>query len=86
MKSKAPKKLKIDGEEAFRRKYEEEALDRKAKAGIQANNYNCSVKMAKFQIKKKSLVDPVICGKCGKKFKTNSNNDLCFDCQKKARQ
>ena len=43
-------------EEALKRKYEEEILDRNAKATIQANNYHCSVKMSKFQIKKESLI------------------------------
>ncbi len=42
--------------EALRGKYEEEALDRKAKAGIQANNYNCSVRMFKNFVKKESTI------------------------------
>ena len=69
-------------EEALKKKYAEEALDRKAKATIQANNYNCSVKMAKFQIKKESLIKEVTCKSCGKIFKTNKDTDLCFDCKK----
>ncbi len=68
-------------EEALRRKYPEEILDRNAKATVQWN-YNCSVKVAKFQIKKEPLIKPVTCEKCGKSFKTNSNKKICFDCQK----
>ncbi len=66
------------------KKFAEEALNRKARATIQANNYNCSVKMAKFQMKKTSLIKEVTCKKCKKVFKTNSNSDLCFDCRKKS--
>jgi transcription elongation factor Elf1 len=70
-------------DEALKKKHAEEALDRKAKATIQANNYNCSVKMAKFQLKKNSSIKEITCKNCGKVFKTNSNSDLCFNCQKK---
>lgn len=76
------KKTKEDKEEILRRKYAEEALDRNAKAAIQSNNYNCSVKMAKFQMKKKSLIKEIACKSCGKTFKTNSESKLCFDCRK----
>lgn len=69
--------------EDVEKKLAEEALDRKAKATIQSNNYNCSVKAAKFRLKKKSLIKEVICKKCGKIFKTNSDRNLCFDCNKK---
>ncbi len=48
------KDQKEDEKEALNRKYAEEALNRNAKSTIQSNNYNCSVKMAKFQIKKES--------------------------------
>lgn len=33
--------------EDLEKKYTEEALDQKAKVGIQSNNYNCSLKAAK---------------------------------------
>lgn len=69
--------------EKEKRKHAEEALNRKAKAGIQANNYNCSVKMAKFQIRKESTIKQVTCVNCGKNFKTNSEKKICFDCSKK---
>ncbi|MGZ7047835.1 MAG: hypothetical protein ACXVHP_06095 [Methanobacterium sp.] len=39
-------------EEALQRKHEEEALDRKARADIQSNIYNCSVRMFKNFCKK----------------------------------
>ncbi len=42
------RKRKEIEEEALRRKYAEEILDRNAKATVQWN-YNCSVKVAKFQ-------------------------------------
>lgn len=71
-----------DKEEALKRKYAEELLDRNANATIQSNNYNCSVKMAKFRIKKESLIKQVTCENCGKNFKTNSEKKICFDCQK----
>ena len=69
-------------EEELQKKYAEEKLDRNAQSTIQANNYNCSVKMAKFQIKKESTIKQVICENCGKTFKTNGNTVLCFECQK----
>ncbi len=72
-----------DQKKALRRKYEEEALDRKAKAGIQANNYNCSVRMFKNFIKKESSIQQVTCQKCGKVFKTNRDTNLCFKCEKR---
>jgi len=71
-----------DEEEVLKKRLMEEALDRKAKSTIQANNYNCSVKMAKFQMNKQSLIKQSNCKNCGKIFKTNSNSDLCFDCVK----
>ena len=83
MDEKAKKKKVKEGEEALKKRYAEEALDRKAKATVQANNYNCSVKMAKFQMKKKSLIKQVTCENCGKNFKTNSVIRLCFDCKRK---
>ncbi len=70
-----------DEKEALKRKYAEELLDRNAKATVQWN-YNCSIRMAKFQIKKESLIKQVNCENCGKNFKTNSDNKFCFDCQK----
>lgn len=68
--------------EAIEKKYADEALNRKAKAGIQANNYNCSVKMAKFHIKKESLMKKVTCKNCGKTYKTNRDTELCFNCER----
>jgi len=52
--------------EVIEKKFADEALNRKARATIQANNYNCSVKMAKFQMKKTSLIKEVICKKMQK--------------------
>ena len=75
------RKRKEIEEEALRRKYAEEILDRNAKATVQWN-YNCSVKVAKFQIIKEPLIKPVTCEKCGKSFKTNSKKKICFDCRK----
>jgi Zn finger protein HypA/HybF involved in hydrogenase expression len=66
------------------RRHAEEALDRKAKAGIQSNNYNCSIKAAKFHLNKKPLINEVACERCGKMFKTNRKTKLCFKCEKKA--
>jgi hypothetical protein len=56
-------------------------LTENAKATVQWN-YNCSVKVAKFQIKKESLIKRVTCEKCGKTYKTNRNTKLCFNCEK----
>ena len=83
MNSKFLKKVKKDEIEALKRKYEEETLDRKAKAGIQADISTAPLKMLKFHVKMKPLIHQVTCKKCGKTFKTNSNVELCFDCQKK---
>ncbi len=69
--------------EDLEKKYAEEALDRKAKAGIQSNNYNCSIKAAKFKLKKESTLKEVRCLKCGKIFKTNRITQLCYDCERK---
>jgi len=69
--------------EGLEKKYTEEALDRKAKAGIQSNNYNCSVKAAKFKLKKETTIKEVRCKKCGKIFKTNRENELCCSCERK---
>ena len=68
--------------EIIARKHEEEALDRKAQADVQANNYNCSVRMFKNFCKKDSTIKQVTCQKCGKIFKTNRNTKLCFKCEK----
>ena len=77
------KKNKTEKEEALERKYAEEALNRKAKAGIHADVCTTPLKMAKGHARKKPLVKTIICEKCGKRFKTNSKTKLCFDCQKK---
>lgn len=75
--------MAIDHSEDIEKKHAEEALNRKAKAGIQSNIYNCSVKMAKFHIKKEPTIKQVTCQKCGKIFKTNRQTKLCFNCEKK---
>jgi hypothetical protein len=75
-----------DDQEALERKlmkkYAEEALERKSKSRIPPN-YNCSVKIMKFQVKKEPLIKQVTCQKCGKTYKTNKDTKLCFDCEKK---
>jgi len=70
-------------EEALRRKYEEETLDRNVKAGIHADACTTPLKMAKGHMKKKPLIKQVTCQKCGKVFKTNKNTKFCFKCEKK---
>lgn len=75
------KKIKGD-EEALKKKHAEEALSRKAKARIHADVCTTPLKMAKGYIIKKPLVKQIICEKCGKTFKTNSDNKICFNCQK----
>ena len=69
--------------ECLEKKYAEEDLDRKAKAGIQSNIYNCSVKAAKFKLKKETTIKEVRCKKCGKIFKTNRETELCYSCERK---
>ncbi len=73
---------KKDDEEALKKKYAEETLDRNAKATVQWN-YNCSIKAAKFQIKKESLIKQITCENCGMIFKTNRNSKLCYECERK---
>jgi Zn finger protein HypA/HybF involved in hydrogenase expression len=73
---------KDDDEEVLKKVYAEEALDRKAKATVQWN-YNCSIKAAKFKIKKEPLIKQINCEKCGKIFKTNRSTKLCFSCERK---
>ncbi len=72
-------------EEALRRKYEEETLNRKAKAGIHADICTTPLKMARGHMIKKPLTKKVTCQKCGKVFKTNRNTNHCFKCEKKIR-
>jgi phage baseplate assembly protein W len=69
--------------EQIEKKYAEEALDRNAKATIQSNVYNCSVRWAKLFRIRKPLIKEVTCEKCGKVFKTNRMTKLCFKCEKK---
>ena len=69
--------------EDLEKKYAEEALDRKAKAGIQSNNYNCSIKAAKFKLKKETTIKGIRCKKCGMIFKTNRETELCYNCERK---
>lgn len=69
-------------EEALIRKYEEEALNRKAKAGIHADVCTTPLKMARGHMRKKPLTKKVICQKCGKIFKTNRKTNYCFKCEK----
>jgi hypothetical protein len=73
---------KDNEEEALKRKYAEEALDRKAKATVKWN-YNCSIKAAKFHLKKEPLIKKINCKKCGKTFKTNRPTKLCLSCERK---
>ncbi|AXV40690.1 hypothetical protein [Methanobacterium sp. BAmetb5] len=49
-------------------KYAEEALERNAKARIQSNNYNCSIKVAKFKLKRETTLKKVRCKKCVEGF------------------
>jgi len=70
-------------DEALERKHAEEILNRKTKAGIQADACTTPLKMFKGHVKKKLLVKRVTCKKCGKIFKTNRNTQLCFICEKK---
>ena len=74
-----------DKAEVLRRKHEEEALNRKAKAGIHADACTTPLKLFKHYGGKKTLIKQVICKKCGKTFKTNRNKKLCFICEKKKR-
>ncbi len=64
-------------------KYAEEALERNAKARIQSNNYNCSIKVAKFKLKRETTLKKVRCQKCGRIFKTNRDTRLCISCERK---
>ncbi len=68
--------------EDLEKKYAEESLDRKAKATVKWN-YNCSIKAAKFKIKKDPLIQQITCEKCGMILKTNRDTKLCFSCEKK---
>ena len=72
---------KDDDEEERMKEDAEKALDRKIKATVQWD-YICSIRVAKKYIKKESLLQQVICKKCGKKFKTNTDRKLCFSCEK----
>lgn len=51
--------------EALARKYGEEVLDRKAKAGIHADSCTTPLKMARGHMRKKPLVKQVTCHGCG---------------------
>jgi peptidyl-tRNA hydrolase len=68
-------------EEALKKKYAEETLDRKAKATVKWN-YNCSIRAAKFKIKKEPLVHEVVCERCGRVIKTNRETSLCLSCER----
>jgi RecJ-like exonuclease len=74
-------KIQETEEEALSRKHEEEALNRKAKAGLQWC-YTCTVKLYNNFVKRESTIKQVTCQKCGKVFKTNRNTKLCFKCEK----
>lgn len=69
--------------EGLEKKYAEEALDRKAKAGIHADACTTPLKLFKHYGGKKPLVKQVRCKKCGKIFKTNRDTQLCFNCERK---
>ncbi len=72
-----------DDEEALEKKYAEEALNRKAKAGIHADACTTPLKLFKNYVRKKPLVKQVTCKKCGKIFKTNRDTQLCYSCERK---
>lgn len=69
--------------EDLEKKYAEEALDRKAKAGIHADACTTSIKLFKHYGGKKPLVKQVMCEKCGIVFKTNRKTKLCLNCERK---
>lgn len=72
-----------DDEEALEKKYAEEALNRKAKAGIHADACTTPLKLFKNYVRKKPLVKQVTCKICGKIFKTNRDTQLCYSCERK---
>lgn len=72
-----------DFSEDLEKKYAAESLERNAKARIQSNNYNCSIKAAKFKLKKETTIKEVRCKKCGMIFKTNRKTQLCYNCERK---
>lgn len=72
-----------DFSDPIEKKLAEEALDRKARATVESNVYNCSVRWAKLFGIRKPLIKGVTCKKCGKIFKTNRNKKLCFRCERK---
>jgi hypothetical protein len=50
------------------KRYTEEDMERKAKAGIQGDASTTALKLFKHYVRKKPLVKQVICKKCGKVF------------------
>ena len=74
--------VKDEEEEVLKKRYAEEALDRKTKATLQWYQ-TCTVKMFNNFVKRESTIKNSTCKKCGKTFKTNKDNKLCFECEKK---
>jgi len=74
--------VKDEEEEVLKKRYAEEALDRKTKATLQWY-HTCTVKMFNNFVKRESTIKNATCKKCGKTFKTNKDNKLCFECEKK---
>ena len=70
-------------ERKLMKKHAEEALERKIKSRIPWN-YNCSVKIMKFQVKKETTHQTSYMPKCGKTYQTNRDTKLCFQCEKKS--
>lgn len=68
--------------ERLEKKYAEEALERKAKAGIHADACTTPLKLFKHYGGKKPLIKQVICKKCGKIFKTNRKTEFCYNCER----
>ena len=61
---------------------EDKAFEQKIKG--QMTNGTCPCQMTNME-PQKSVLKTVTCTVCGKTFKTNSNDRMCFSCHKKAR-
>jgi hypothetical protein len=64
-------------ERKLMKKYAEEALERKSKPRIPWN-YNCSVKIMKFQVKKEPLIKQVTCPKMWKNLQNKQRYKIMF--------
>jgi hypothetical protein len=60
---------------------EDKAFEQKIKG--QMSNGTCPCQMTDLNPQKTSL-HSVTCRICGKTFKTNSQDDICFSCKKKS--